>query len=675
MPFGQYKDFKDCVNKNQNKENPEGYCSIIHKKTTGKYPNQERLNNLRESLKEVRNPKDYPQDVWNKAQGMTVTDSDKFLDEYDKKNKKERIYKEKLVKQNWLGRFQVYDTETKEVVFSSPAEYEVDDYLKNKKEAFETDFKVGDRVRVSHNNPVKTGKIISWDWANKAKTHKSGRVQLDDGTIVIQTDKMLSKESLKEGFKVGDTVLAFIGDEIGTVAKIKSINGNKYVVQTPSGKNYTLDEKNIGYFIRNKKEGVKIKKLNKDRDYDYLMVDKDEVEDYLADGWQLDESYKKNKKEAKDFTGTTISLGKRAKMLAPDTGSAGLVDKDGIIKSVSGNKVTIKCDDGTYTVDSDEILMESLKEAVNPDIQKSIDFAKNMRKKIMQKYGVDEKKASQLIDRASEYNPKDEKDSWKIIDNLVKSRLESYKKEAANIQSFKKGDKVKWHLSHGEQTDVVEDVGFNNDRGRHFIKLRGFIWYQSDIDRVNLKKESSREDSIESIIYTAVQYIKKGKTLSQVIKIMSLRKDDISSLKDYLSSENIPFKESLRKIQGPKPTINTASGEARYLGTEFENEDGKWNDSYAIKDGFWVIHQGKQHHVYKVNKKEKLNKLYESYKEGYQGILPSIKKGTIIKDVNGTKAQNLWDEYKKQNNIQKDYEVDDHSFLVWASKKGYKIIQ
>ncbi len=36
MPMGEYKDFKDCVNKNQNKSNPEAYCGEIKKKLEGK---------------------------------------------------------------------------------------------------------------------------------------------------------------------------------------------------------------------------------------------------------------------------------------------------------------------------------------------------------------------------------------------------------------------------------------------------------------------------------------------------------------------------------------------------------------------------------------------------------------------------------------------------------------
>jgi len=35
MPFGEYKDFKDCVSKNQDADNPEAYCAEIKKKIEG----------------------------------------------------------------------------------------------------------------------------------------------------------------------------------------------------------------------------------------------------------------------------------------------------------------------------------------------------------------------------------------------------------------------------------------------------------------------------------------------------------------------------------------------------------------------------------------------------------------------------------------------------------------
>jgi hypothetical protein len=37
-PFGEYKDFADCVAKNQDKENPEAFCVWLHEKVTGKHP-------------------------------------------------------------------------------------------------------------------------------------------------------------------------------------------------------------------------------------------------------------------------------------------------------------------------------------------------------------------------------------------------------------------------------------------------------------------------------------------------------------------------------------------------------------------------------------------------------------------------------------------------------------
>ncbi len=47
--------------------------------------------------------------------------------------------------------------------------------------------------------------------------------------------------------------------------------------------------------------------------------------------------------------------------------------------------------------------------------------------------------------------------------------------------------------------------------------------------------------------------------------------------------------------------INTVRGKGRYFGTEIENEQEQWDDSYTTKAGFWVIHNGTEHHIYKVS--------------------------------------------------------------------------
>ena len=52
-------------------------------------------------------------------------------------------------------------------------------------------------------------------------------------------------------------------------------------------------------------------------------------------------------------------------------------------------------------------------------------------------------------------------------------------------------------------------------------------------------------------------------------------------------------------------TINTVAGTAHYIGTEIEDDHGRWNDNYYTRDGYWVIHEGKHHHVYKIQPKGK----------------------------------------------------------------------
>lgn len=36
MPFAGYRDFKDCVQKNQSKKNPQAYCAAIMARTEGR---------------------------------------------------------------------------------------------------------------------------------------------------------------------------------------------------------------------------------------------------------------------------------------------------------------------------------------------------------------------------------------------------------------------------------------------------------------------------------------------------------------------------------------------------------------------------------------------------------------------------------------------------------------
>ena len=54
------------------------------------------------------------------------------------------------------------------------------------------------------------------------------------------------------------------------------------------------------------------------------------------------------------------------------------------------------------------------------------------------------------------------------------------------------------------------------------------------------------------------------------------------------------------KLLGVQKEIGTAMGPAHYIGTEIEDKNGKWNDNYYTRDGFWVIHEGNKHHVYQV---------------------------------------------------------------------------
>jgi hypothetical protein len=48
------------------------------------------------------------------------------------------------------------------------------------------------------------------------------------------------------------------------------------------------------------------------------------------------------------------------------------------------------------------------------------------------------------------------------------------------------------------------------------------------------------------------------------------------------------------------PSIDVMGGSATYLFTEIEDANGKWDDSYNVNQGYYLIHDGKYHHVYKL---------------------------------------------------------------------------
>ena len=50
----------------------------------------------------------------------------------------------------------------------------------------------------------------------------------------------------------------------------------------------------------------------------------------------------------------------------------------------------------------------------------------------------------------------------------------------------------------------------------------------------------------------------------------------------------------------PRKSINTLLGKATYYTTRMEDEQGRWDDNWSTKDGFFVTHHQNTHHVYKV---------------------------------------------------------------------------
>lgn len=63
-----------------------------------------------------------------------------------------------------------------------------------------------------------------------------------------------------------------------------------------------------------------------------------------------------------------------------------------------------------------------------------------------------------------------------------------------------------------------------------------------------------------------------------------------------------------------KKTIQTIDGVAKFVRTDIEDKNEKWKgDNLRTKDGFYVIHVGKKHHIYFI----KPNWMKQMEKDGY----------------------------------------------------------
>ena len=52
--------------------------------------------------------------------------------------------------------------------------------------------------------------------------------------------------------------------------------------------------------------------------------------------------------------------------------------------------------------------------------------------------------------------------------------------------------------------------------------------------------------------------------------------------------------------------ILTVNGEAKYIRTDTEDKNGRWQgDNLYMKDGYFIIHDGNKHHIYYVKMNNK----------------------------------------------------------------------
>jgi len=104
--------------------------------------------------------------------------------------------------------------------------------------------------------------------------------------------------------------------------------------------------------------------------------------------------------------------------------------------------------------------------------------------------------------------------------------------------------------------------------------------------------------------------------------------------------------------------IDAAGGKASFVKTEIEDEQGKWNDNYYTKDGYYVIHRGKEHDVYKL--KENIGSAIDKVGSTVQ----------LVKEDMGPKGNTDIEIDGKTYNV--DYKVDYHwsGRAIPASESG-----
>ena len=47
--------------------------------------------------------------------------------------------------------------------------------------------------------------------------------------------------------------------------------------------------------------------------------------------------------------------------------------------------------------------------------------------------------------------------------------------------------------------------------------------------------------------------------------------------------------------------IDTIAGRAKFVRVETEDAQGRWNNNYYTRDGYWVTHHSPKHYVYKIS--------------------------------------------------------------------------
>ncbi len=177
-------------------------------------------------------------------------------------------------------------------------------------------------------------------------------------------------------------------------------------------------------------------------------------------------------------------------------------------------------------------------------------------------------------------------------------------------------------------TRMQRTLLFDNVKDKETAKAQLTDNGMNGLSKQSLSSESFKEgvntDVIKQILIKKTQ--KSSQEVDKMIKDyydLAIRRGAKSETEIANEIRNFWLHTSSESFKEAASYIDTAEGRAKFIKTEVEDKDGKWNDNYQTKDGYYLIHQGDKHHVYKLESIKKESYNASKLKSEYDKLLNS----------------------------------------------------